>query len=141
MAGIIALQLEHRVQHFTVEELQQIVDSLYGVNSYLTLLRRLDDEISAARRATHGRATLEEVKLQEERRINRILEMQSARRYRKTKLSTLEMKYFPAVREMRKHGLVWRIVTAELKRKGFDISERYLKRAYADWEELLQEKY
>lgn len=137
MAGIIALQLEHRAAQFTVEELQQIIDALFGDGAYLSLLRRLDEEIATARRAVHGRANLEEVKEQEEKRLQRILEMQSARRYRRTKLAKLEQKHFPAVREMRKRGLTWRTVTAELKRKGFDISEVYLKRTYAEWEERL----
>jgi hypothetical protein len=138
MAGIISLQLEHRVSHFTVENIQQIVDELFGEGSYLSLLRRLDKEITAARRATHGRATLEEVKIQEEKRLQRILEMQSARRYRKTKIAKLEQKHFPTVREMRKRGLVWKTIVSELKRCGFEISEQYLKRTYTDWEERLQ---
>lgn len=129
-------QLETRLRHFSTEDVERIVVQLFGENAYIKLINTFDREIvksaSIIRKGTTNSAAQEVA----DHRLRLALEMQEARRYRKTKLGKLQSHYLPIVHHLRnaEPRMSWPNVARFLKIKyHFTVSVPYMCRAYNDW--------
>lgn len=142
MTTTLSLRLDARIRHLATEDIQTIVDRLFGQGAYLHLLRELDTELTKAaaivRKGTTDKAAQEIA----DKRLRLAMEMQETRRYRKTKLGKLEAQYLPMVHHLRSAdgaGLSWPAIVRLLKIKyRFTVSVPYLCRTYDAWLKRVQ---
>ena len=144
MESKLSLRLDTRIRLLSTDDLQQIIDRLFGDGAYMSLLRELDTELvkgaAIIRKGTTDKAAQEIA----DKRLRLAMEMQETRRYRKTKLGKLESQYLPMVHHLRTangEGLSWPAIVRLLKIKyRFAVSVPYLCRTYDAWLKRVQGK-
>lgn len=136
----LSLRLETRIRHLSTEDLQRITDQLFGTGAYIKLITVLDAEIIKSVSIIRKGTQLKEAQEIADKRIRLALEMQQARKYRKTKLGKLESHYLPIVHHLREGNLSWPSIVRLLKiRHRFTVSQAYLCRIYDEWLKRLDE--
>ena len=136
----VSLRLETRIRHLSTEDLQRITDQLFGTGAYVKLITVLDAEIIKSVSIIRKGTQLKEAQEIADKRIRLALEMQQARKYRKTKLGKLESHFLPIVHHLREGNLSWASIVRLLKiRHRFTVSQAYLCRTYDEWLKRLDE--
>lgn len=132
--NVSLLRMTQRIRHFSTEELQLIVDQLFGNGAYLKLINSLDAEIVKSAAIIRKGTMLKDAQEIADRRIRLAIEMQQARKYQKSKLGKLESHYLPVIHHLRQCNLSWPSIVRLLKVKyRFSISLPYLCRQYDIW--------
>ena len=136
-------RLDTRVNRFSTVDLKRIIENLFGVGSYVKLISTLDREALNATSTMRKGTTETSAQLVADQRLRLALDMQEARRYRKTKLGKLESQYLPIVHQLRTSAdrpMSWPNVVRFLKIKHrFSVSQPYLCRVYDAWRTRLND--
>jgi len=141
MGNKMSSRLEKRIRHFSTEDLQAITDRLFGAEAYSQLINALDDEIARSTAVIRKGTTIQDAQEIADRRVRLAVEMQEARRYRKTKLGKLHSNYLPIIHQLRNADIPmsWPNIVRMLKIKyRFSVSVPYLCRVYDDWKKQLE---
>ena len=134
-----SLKLENRLRHLSTEDVQRLIDRIFGIGSYGRLIAALDNEIAAAVAVIRKGTTIAAAQELADKRIRLVLEMQQSRKYHKTKLGKLESHYLPIIHQLRVAGSSWPSIVRLLKIKHrFTVSVPYLCRIYDGWHKRLQ---
>ena len=141
MGNILSSGLDNRIRHLSTEDVQQVTDRLFGAGAYMQLIATLDAEIIKPVAIIRKGTSIQDAQEIADRRVRLAVEMQQARKYRKTKLGKLQSHYLPVVHQLRKADIPmsWPSIVRFLKIKyRFSVSVPYLCRSYDDWKKQLE---